>query len=66
MGQNILLHCEVLYTNCWQVPTQISRAICQAAYKKPLAIEEISISTGIPTMDLCKIGNKYATNWRSD
>lgn len=56
--------------------TQISRAICQAAYKKPLTIEEISISTGIPAMYIedelprleygdavCKIGNKYATNF---
>lgn len=55
---------------------QISRAICQAAYKKPLTIEEISISTGIPAMYIedelprleygdavCKIGNKYATNF---
>ena len=30
--------------------TQISRAICLAAYEKPLTVEEISISTGIPTM----------------
>ena len=56
--------------------TQISRAICQAAYKKPLTIEEISISTGIPAMyiedelprleygdAICQIGNKYATNF---
>ncbi|MCI8719412.1 MAG: sigma-70 family RNA polymerase sigma factor [Lachnospiraceae bacterium] len=56
--------------------TQISRAICLAAYKKPLTIEEISISTGIPAMYIedelprleygdavCKIGNKYATNF---
>lgn len=56
--------------------TQIARAICQAAYEKPLTIEELSISTGIPTMyiedelprleygdAICKIGNKYATNF---
>lgn len=56
--------------------TQISRAICQAAYKKPLTVEEISISTGISAMyiedelprleygdAICKIGNKYATNF---
>jgi len=56
--------------------TQISRAICQAAYKKPLTVEEISISTGIPAMYIedelprleygdavCRIGNKYATNF---
>lgn len=56
--------------------TQIARAICLAAYEKPLTIEEISISTGIPTMyiedeiprleygdAICKIGNKYSTNF---
>lgn len=56
--------------------TQISRAICQAAYEKPLTVEEISISTGIPAMYIedelsrleygdavCKIGNKYATSF---
>lgn len=56
--------------------TQITRAICQAAYEKPLTVEEISISTGIPAMyiedelprleygdAICKIGNKYATNF---
>lgn len=56
--------------------TQISRAICQAAYEKPLTIEEISISTGIPAMYIedelprleygdavCRIKNKYATNF---
>ena len=30
--------------------TQISRAICQAVYEKPLTVEEISICTGIPAM----------------
>ena len=56
--------------------TQIARAISLAAYEKPLTVEEISISTGIPTMyiedelprleygdAICKIGNKYATNF---
>ncbi|HIZ56142.1 MAG TPA: RNA polymerase sigma factor [Firmicutes bacterium] len=56
--------------------TQISRAICQAAYEKPLTVEEISMSTGIPAMyiedelprleygdAICKVGNKYATNF---
>jgi len=56
--------------------TQVSRSICQAAYEKPLTIEEISISTGIPAMYIedelprltygdavCKIGNKYAANF---
>ena len=56
--------------------TQIARAICKAAYEKPLTIEEISISTGIPALyiedelsrleygdAICKVGNnKYATN----
>ena len=56
--------------------TQISRAICQAVYEKPLTVEEISISTGIPAMYIedelprleygdavCKTGNKYAANF---
>lgn len=56
--------------------TQIARAICCAAYEKPLTVEEISIGTGIPAMYIedelprleygdavCKIGNKYATNF---
>lgn len=56
--------------------TQIARAICLAAYEKPLTVEEISISTGIPTMyiedelprleygdAICKVGNKYVTNF---
>lgn len=55
---------------------QISRAICQAAYQKPLTVEEISVSTGIPALYIedelprleygdavCRIGNKYATNF---
>lgn len=57
--------------------TQIARAICRAAYEKPLTIEEISMSTGIPAMYIedelprleygdavCKVGeHKYATNF---
>ena len=56
--------------------TQIARAICKAAYEKPLTVEEISEATGLPTMyiedelprleygdAICKIGNKYATNF---
>lgn len=56
--------------------TQISRAICEAAYEKPLTVEEISLKTGIPTMyiedelprleygdAMAKIGNKYATDF---
>lgn len=55
---------------------QISRAICQAAYEKPLTVEEISLCTGIPAMYIedelprleygdavCKISNKYAANF---
>lgn len=56
--------------------SQISRAICLAAYEKPLSVEEISISTGIPTIfiedelprleygdAICKVGNKYAADF---
>ncbi|MBO5023920.1 MAG: sigma-70 family RNA polymerase sigma factor [Clostridia bacterium] len=56
--------------------SQIARAICLAAYEKPLTVEEISICTGIPTMYIedelprleygdavRKVGNKYATNF---
>lgn len=56
--------------------SQVARAICLAAYEKPLTIEEISISTGIPTMYIedelsrleygdavRKIKNKYATDF---
>lgn len=56
--------------------TQIARAICQAAYKKPLTVEEISLCTGIPAMYIedelprleygdavRKNGNKYATDF---
>lgn len=56
--------------------TQIARAICQAAYEKPLTVEELSACTGIPAMyiedelprlvygeALRKTGNKYVTNF---
>ena len=56
--------------------TQIARAICLAAYEKPLTVEEISICTGIPTMYIedelprleygdavCRVGNKYVTGF---
>lgn len=56
--------------------SQLSRAICLAAYEKPVTVEEISISTGIPTMYIedelkrleygdavNKIGSKYATDF---
>ena len=54
----------------------MSRAICLAAYEKPVTVEEISISTGIPTMYIedelkrleygdavKKINSKYATDF---
>ena len=56
--------------------SQIARAICLAAYEKPVTVEEISVATGIPTMyiedelpgleygdAIRKIGNKYATDF---
>lgn len=56
--------------------SQISRAICLAAYEKPLTVEEISVGTGIYTMyiedelprpeygdAICKVGNKYSANF---
>ena len=56
--------------------SQISRAICEAAYEKPLTIEEISMRTGIPALyiedemssllygdAIVKEGNKYLTNF---
>ena len=56
--------------------SQIARAICLAAYEKPVTVEEISIATGIPTMyiedelpgleygdAIKKIGSKYATDF---
>jgi len=57
--------------------TQIARAICLAAYEKPVTVEEISIGTGIPTMyiedelprleygdAIRKVGNnKYVTDF---
>ncbi len=55
---------------------QIARAICLAAYEKPLTVEEISISTGLPTMyiedelprleygdAIRRVGNKYVTDF---
>lgn len=56
--------------------TQIARAICQAAYEKPLTVEEISACTGIPALyvedeiprltygeALRRTGNKYVTDF---
>lgn len=56
--------------------TQLARAICLAAYEKPLTVEEISLGTGIPAMYIedelarleygdavRKIGNKYAADF---
>ena len=56
--------------------SQIARAICEAAYEKPLTVEEISLKSGLPTMyiedelprlingdAIIKDGNKYATNF---
>ncbi|MDD4492961.1 MAG: sigma-70 family RNA polymerase sigma factor [Eubacteriales bacterium] len=56
--------------------TQISRAICEAAYEKPLTIEGISLKTGIPTMyiedelprleygdAIAEVNGKYATDF---
>lgn len=56
--------------------TQLARAICLAAYEKPVTVEEISVSTGIPTMyiedelgrleygeAICRVGSKYAANF---
>ena len=56
--------------------SQIARAICEAAYEKPLTVEEISLKTGLPTMyiedelprlmygnAIEQIGNKYATDF---
>ena len=56
--------------------SQIARAICLAAYEKPLTVEEISMSTGIPAMYIedelprleygdavRRTGNKYATDF---
>ena len=55
---------------------QTARAICEAAYEKPLTVEEISIKTGLPAMYIedelphlidgdavVKDGNKYAANF---
>jgi len=56
--------------------SQISRAICEAAYEKSLTIEEISLKTGLPTMyiedelprliygdAIAQEGNKYSTDF---
>ncbi|MCM1538714.1 MAG: sigma-70 family RNA polymerase sigma factor [bacterium] len=56
--------------------TQIARAVCGSIYEKPLTVEEISVSTGIPAMYIedelprlaygdavCRIGNRYAANF---
>ena len=56
--------------------SQIARAICEAAYEKPLTVEEISLKTGLPAMyiedelprltdgdAIVKDGGKYATNF---
>ena len=56
--------------------SQVSRAICLAAYEKPLTVEEISMATGIPTLYIedelprleygdavKKTGNKFATDF---
>lgn len=56
--------------------TQVARAICLAAYEKPLTVEEISLATGVPTMYLedelprlemgdavSRVGNKYLTDF---
>ena len=56
--------------------SQIARAICEAAYEKPLTVEEISLKTGLPTMyiedelprliygdAIIKDGKKYVTNF---
>ena len=55
---------------------QICRAICEAAYEKPLTVEQISVKTGIPAMyiedelprleygdAIEKVGDKYQTNF---
>jgi RNA polymerase sigma factor (sigma-70 family) len=56
--------------------SQIARAICEAAYEKPLTVEEISDRTGLPAIyiedelprliagdAIIKDGSKYATNF---
>ena len=56
--------------------SQVARAICLAAYEKPLTIEEISMATGIPAMYIedelpklvygdavRRVGNKYAADF---
>ena len=56
--------------------SQLARAICLAAYEKPLTVEEISVATGIPALyiedelprleygdAIKKISNKYAADF---
>jgi len=56
--------------------SQIARAICEAAYEKPLTVEEISLKSGLPTMyiedelprlidgdAIMRDGKKYAANF---
>lgn len=56
--------------------TQLYRAVAKACYEEPLTIEEISLTTGVPTLyledalehmlwgdALEKVGQKYATNF---
>ncbi len=56
--------------------SQISRAICGAAYEKPLTVEEISLKTGIPALyiedelprlisgdAIAEIGGRYGTDF---
>ena len=56
--------------------SQIARAICEAAYEKPLTVEEISLKTGLPTIyiedeiprllygnAIEQTGNKYAADF---
>ncbi|MDR0465496.1 MAG: sigma-70 family RNA polymerase sigma factor [Treponema sp.] len=56
--------------------TQVERAICEAAYEKPLTVEEINKKTGLPAMyiedelpelinsdAIVKDGKKYAANF---
>ena len=55
---------------------QVARAICEAAYEKPLTVEEISLKTGLPTMyiedalpnliygdAIEQVGKKYVTDF---
>ena len=66
---------DTLDTNRY-LHSQVARAICQAAYEKPLTVEEISLCTGIPALyiedalpeleygdAIRRSGNKYATDF---